>query len=294
MISTSGLSANLALKLINNKREVFETSIEKNVVNAREIKAFRERIGAIESPAALVADYEVYSFVMKAFDLESHIFGKAMIKKVLGANPDEKGTITSKMTDSRFKELSREMQFYAPAKLEDAATADDEGIDLVVGDDDAETPYVKYPQFQDPAWIEAMVDRYVSQKLINSELENNETVGNVLHFEKKASSITGWYGVLADTKLRDFFYGALGLPDMAASDLDRQVKVLSSKFDLTTLDDPKVRQKLTARYTAINEAKKAQENISSNPVLQLFSSSNNAITSISLDGLSLLNRYRYR
>ncbi|GEM_PF-237977 len=277
MISTSGLSANLALKLLNNKREVFETSIENNVVNAREIKAFRERIGAIESPAALVADYEIYSFVMKAFDLESHIFGKAMIKKVLGASPEEKGTITSKMTDSRFKELSREMQFFAPAAIDAAAK-----------------PYVKYPQFKDPAWIEAMVDRFVDQKLINSELENNETVGTVLHFEKKASGITSWYGVLSDTKLRDFFYGALGLPNMASSDLDRQVKVLSSKFDLTTLDDPKVRQKLTARYTAINEAKKAQDSISSNPILQLFNRSNSAITSISLDGLSVLNRYRYR
>lgn len=293
MISTSGLPANLALKLINNKREVFETSIEKNTVNAREIKAFRERIGAIESPEALVADYEVYSFVMKAFDLESHIFGKAMIKKVLGSSPDEKGTTTSKMTDNRFKELSREMQFFAPAAV-DAAPKEEDGVDLVVGADGADKPYVKYPKFQDPAWIEAMVDRYVGQKLINSELENNETVGTVLHFEKKASGITGWYGVLADTKLRDFFYGALGLPNMAASDLDRQVKVLSSKFDLTTLDDPKVRQKLTARYTAIAEANKAQESMSSNPILQLFTPSNSAITSISLDGLSVLNRYRYR
>lgn len=294
MITTSGLPANLALKTINSKRELFEASIEKNTVNAREIKAFRERIGSIDSPEALVADYEVYSFVMKAFDLESHIFGKAMIKRVLGASPDDKGSTTSKMTDSRFKELSRAMKFYAPASPEDPQAAGAEGSDLVIGADAAAKSYVKYPQFQDPAWIDAMVDRYVGQKLINSELENNETVGTVLHFEKKASSISSWYGVLSDTKLRDFFYGALGLPDMRASDLDRQVKVLSSKFDLATLDDPKVRQKLTSRYTAINEAKKAQQNISSNPVLQLFTSSNSAITSISLDGLSLLNRYRYR
>jgi hypothetical protein len=271
MISTSGLPANLALKFIDRERVKFESAIQKNVVNAREIAAFRERVGKIETVDQLVNDYEVYAFVMKAFDLEDQMFGKAMMKKILAADPKDKTSLVSKMTDNRFKSLNAAMGFTENGK--------------------------KNENTIDPEWVESMVLRYTEQKLINSQTDSNELVGTVLHMRQKASTLSNWYAVLGDKKMQSFFYTAFGLPDgMAGTDIDRQVATLEKKFDLKTLNDPGVLEKLTLRYLAIGEAKAAQASLSSNPILQLFSSGSGtqqSITQINLSGLSQLKAGRY-
>lgn len=270
MISTSGLSASFALKLIDNQRDKFEEGIEKSPMNKREISAFRERIGSIQTVDQLVDDFEVYSFVMKAYDLESQIFGKGMMKKVLASDPDDKKSLVNKMTDTRFRELYRAMGFT------NDGTAN--------------------PNTSNPEWVDTMVDRYVEQKLINEQLSSNSIVGHVLHAEARAPKVTSWFNVLADTKLQDFFYTALNLPDaMKSADVDVQVATLQKKFDLDTLNDPGVLDKMITRYTAIAEAKQAQSNIASNPILQLFSanSGQRSIIQINLDGINALRKNPY-
>lgn len=270
MISTAGLPASLSLKLIERERAVFETSIEKNALNKREIDAFRERIGSVQTVEDLVGDYELYSFVMKAFDLEDQIFGKALMKKMWSSDGTDKKSLINKLTDARFKEAFKTLGFT------DGGT--------------------KNPNTTNQNWVESMVDRYVDQKLITAQLADNEIVGNVLHAQAKMANVTSWYTVLADTKLQDFFYTALGFPDeMKSTDLDAQVTTLKKKFDLETIQDPEVFAQMQRRYIAIGEARAAQTSISDNPILQLFSNSSTqqAITSINLDGLSLLRQGRY-
>ena len=273
MISTSGLSGAFALKIIDRSRDSFEEAIQRDPVNKREIAAFRERVGQITTAEQLVNDFEVYSFVMKAYDLESQIFGKAMMKKVLSSDSEDKGSLINKMTDNRFKDLYKAMGFTG------GGTANS--------------------NTSDPEWVETMVSRYIEQQLINGQMESNTTVGTALHAEARAPALKNWYTVLADTKLQDFFYTALNLPDsLKSSDVDVQAAMLKKKFDITTLSDPGVMDKLITRYTAIADAKTAQDSLSSNPILQLFSNNNNsngqrAIIGISLDGLSALRQGRY-
>ncbi|MCB5410840.1 DUF1217 domain-containing protein [Pseudogemmobacter faecipullorum] len=273
MIATSGLSGAFALKLIHRSRDSFEAAIQRDPVNSREITAFRERVGQITTAEQLVNDFEVYSFVMKAYDLESHIFGKAMMKKVLSSTSGEKGALIDKMTDSRFKDLYHALGFT------EGGTAN--------------------KNTSDPEWVETMVGRYVEQKLINSQLEMNSTAGTVLHAEARAPKLSNWYTVLADPKLQDFFYTALNLSDaLKSSDIDMQASMLKKKFDITTLNEPGVLDGLISRYTAIADARTAQQSLSSNPILQLFSpnrssSGQRAIIGISLDGLATLRQRRY-
>lgn len=305
MISTAGLSATLGLKLLETKRESFETSVEKNVLNKREIEAFRSRIGKIETVDDLVKDYEVYSFVMKTFDLEDQMFGKAMMKKVLTADPTASDSLVKKLTDARFREINSAMGFgeaNAPEKvlktrLElqiDPDTLDEKEVEVSYWEEVELSPQPH--RFTDSKWIESMVDRYVDQQIINNQLDSNPIVGNVLHVQAKAEKVSSWYNVLADTKMRSFFYTALGLPEsMGSSDIDRQVKTLQSKFDIKTLNEPGVLEKLTKRYVAIAEANAAQANLTSNPILQLFGNSagQQSITSINLSGLQALKASKY-
>jgi len=270
MISTAGLPINLALRVLERERETFETAIERNTLNAREISAFRERIGSITTVDQLVDDYEVYSFVMKAYDLEDQMFGKAMMKKVLSSDPLDKTSLINRLTDSRFKELFNGLGFSENGKANENT--------------------------KNPEWVEGLVDRYVEQKLINDQLSNNESVGIVLHTARKAPTLTTWYSVLADTKLQNFFYTALGFPDaMKGTDVDAQVNQLKKKFDLDSLKEPGVLEDLTKRYVAIASANNASAVQSSNPVLQLLGNSGQqrSIVSINLSGLTALSASRY-
>lgn len=186
MIPTSGLPAPLALKLIDRSRDRFEDAIQRDVQNAREIAAFRERVGGIQTVEDLVGDYEVYSFVMKAFDLEDQIFGKGMMRKILSSDSAEKGSLINKMTDNRFKSLHKAMGFT------DGGQAN--------------------PNTTDPEWVESMVLRYTEQKLINAQGAENALVGTVLHMRQKAPTLTTWYAVLGDKKMQDFFFTASACP----------------------------------------------------------------------------------
>ena len=78
MISISGLGSSTALKLIDATRDKQLDLMRDSAANKRAEEAFRDRIGDISSPEELIADFEVYSFVMRAFDLEDQIFGKGL------------------------------------------------------------------------------------------------------------------------------------------------------------------------------------------------------------------------
>ncbi|HIF78753.1 MAG TPA: DUF1217 domain-containing protein, partial [Sulfitobacter sp.] len=83
MISLGGIGTQVAVKLFDATRDKQLDLAASNALNARQIEAFEERIGSISYPEELIADTEVYTFVMRAFDLEDQIFGKAMIRKTL-------------------------------------------------------------------------------------------------------------------------------------------------------------------------------------------------------------------
>ena len=65
MISISGLGSSTALKLIDATRDKQLELMRNSAANKRAEEAFRDRIGDITTPEELVADFEVYSYVMR-------------------------------------------------------------------------------------------------------------------------------------------------------------------------------------------------------------------------------------
>ncbi|WP_372886865.1 DUF1217 domain-containing protein [Shimia sp.] len=230
VLSITGLSSNLALNLIDATKDRQLETMQKEPVHARAESVFRERIGAITTPEELVQDFEVYSFVMRAFDLEDQIFGKGMMRKILESDPDDDTSLVNRLTDSRFTELHEAMGFTTGAG-----------------------PQV--PDFTDEAWVQDIVDRYYQTAFINANDAENETVGTVLHFRDTVAEISTWYDVLKDTDLTQFFQVALGLPsEMSGLDVDKQFEILAEKFDIAKLSDPAELKKLESRYVAISDA----------------------------------------
>lgn len=250
MISLQGMSSLLGLALVDATRDRQIVSIQNSAQGAREISAFRERIGDIETVDQLLEDHELYTFVMKAYDLEDQIFGKAMMGQVLTSDIDDKTSLVNRLTDQRFKDINQGMGFLP----------DDAGNNNTL----------------QKVWQDEMVERFTERQFINSQADQNETIGTVLEFRKKAASITSGFDFLKDPELAEFIRTAIGLPEEAAGiDIDLQAAFIDSKVDFEKLSSPAEIERLTLRYIAIKDAENI-DNISGNTAVQLMTAAVNA------------------
>lgn len=229
VLSISGLGSQLAMNVIDATRGRQLTTMRSEPLHARAEADFRSRISAITTPADLVKDYKVYSFIMKAFDLEDQIFGKGMVRKILESDPSDDSALVNRLTDSKFTELHETMGFFT--------------------NDGPQTP-----DFSDASWVQGIVDKYYNRVFINENDNQNSTVGTVLNFRETASGLTSWFHVLKDSSLTEFFQTALSLPsELSGLDIDIQKRILSEKYDLSKLADPVERERLVTRYIAISD-----------------------------------------
>jgi hypothetical protein len=84
--------------------------------------------------------------------------------------------------------------------------------------------------------------------------KNNEGVRLALYFQRKAPTLTNWYEVLADKALASVVRTAFSLPDsFASADIDKQVKLFESKFDIADFADPAKLAKFITRFTSMYE-----------------------------------------
>jgi len=250
MISLQGMSSLLGLALVDATRDRQIASIQNSAQGTREINAFRERISDIETVDQLLDDHELYTFVMKAYDLEDQIFGKAMMGKVLTSDIDDKTSLVNRLTDQRFKDINQGMGFLP----------DNAGNNNTL----------------QKIWQDEMVERFTERQFINSQADQNETIGTVLEFRRKAASITSGFDFLKDPELAEFIRTAIGLPEEAAGiDIDIQAAFIESKVDFEKLSSPAEIERLTLRYIAIKDAENI-DNISGNTAVQLMTAAVNA------------------
>lgn len=245
MISTGGLDPLAALSLINRQGDRFAEAIRAEPTAKREIARFRDRIGKIQNVDELVKDPQLFSFVMKAFGLENQIYAKAMMKRILTADPTDKSSLVNKLTDPRYREINKALGFDGDGK-------------------------VGRVDFTNPSWTDSMVDRYVTQRMIDEQKEENPPVGLALDFERKAKNLTSWYKVLADPDMAKFIRTAFGLLDsIAQGSVDGQAKLLEQRMRIEDLQDPQVRKKLIRQFAAIAGALQGPPERS--PMVSLFS-----------------------
>jgi hypothetical protein len=260
VIPILGSSSLLGLKITDATRAEQLDTLRTSPQHERLIDSFMERISKVETVDQLVDDYELYSFVMKAFDLEDQIFGKAMIKKVLKSNVEESDALINRLTDVRFREMYDELGF---------GTDGVGNINTLLG-----------------SWKNRMVDRYLERTFDNAQAKQNETVGAALEFRRKAADIDSPFDILKDREMTMFMRRVLGLPDaLSGLDIDRQAKVLEDAYDLEKLKDPAEVERLVQRYVTISDALDGRA-AANNPIVQMMASTVSAgqsFTPITLD-----------
>lgn len=266
MISVAGMPTLLALKLVDATEQKQQDLIRSETQHARAIDHFLENIGDVETVDQLMADDELYTFVMRAFDLEDQIFGKAMMEKILKSNIEEDDALVNRLTDPRFKALYNEMGF---------GTDGEGNLNTLLS-----------------SWQTDMVDRYVDRLYVNEQSTDNETLGTVLEFRRAVEDISGPLDVLKDEGLTEFFQTALGLPsELSGLDIDRQIEILNEKFDFDTLSDPEAVDKLITRYIAISDATKGITQVESGAITLMASavSAGNSFLSATIDIATIQN-----
>lgn len=258
VLSISGLGSQLALNFIDSTKDRQMETLRSEARHKRDADAFLERITTIKSPEEFVKDYEVYSFVMKAFDLEDQIFGRGMIRKVLESNPEDEESLVNRLTNVNLGELHGALGFTT-----------------------GEGPQV--PDFSDPTWQQGIVDRYFETVFLNENKDQNATVGTVLEFQSKVSEIDNWIDVLKDREIGQFFRTALGLPQqMATLDIEQQERIFESRYDISKLSDPEEVQSLITRYVAISDVLNPPR-AATNAAVSLLSSSVGQFVPITID-----------
>ena len=260
MISIGGLGSSTALRLIDATRDRQLALMQNEPANARAEQAFRDRIGAITTPEELVADFEVYSFVMRAFDLEDQIFGRGMMRKILESDPSDDTALVNRLSDARFGEIHDALGFTLPGGGQVAPS-----------------------RFGSTEWQDEIVDRYFNVQFQNQYNDQNETVGTVMEFRDKVDGFSSWYNILADRTMTEFFQTALGMPSQLSSlDIDKQAEMLEKRFSLEKLQDPREVEALISRYMIIRDVNNPPAQATS-AAIQILNNSSGQFVPFTLD-----------
>lgn len=230
----------------------------------RTLSFVEKMLPGLDSADELLRDRTTLAVVLKAFDLEDKAGDTNYLRKVLNSNPADADSFASKAGE-REKNLALAFS----------------------------TANTGAKRRGSPAFINDIVKRYETQSFEVSAGNANEALRLGLYFERKASGISSWYQVLADKALAEFARTALNLPDQAAQiDLDRQVGILSSRFDIKKLKDPKEVSKLVEKFMMLYDVKNNGSNAAvSNSAVQLLSGGRTSIDSSTLLALATTRRW---
>jgi hypothetical protein len=193
----------------------------------RATQYYLANIGNVKSVDDFINNTQLFSYAMKAYGLEDMTYAKAFMKKVLTSDLNDSNSFANKLADSRYQDIAKAFDFST--------------------DGDADSTVTQSQTAQ-----QGTVDKYVRQTLEEDAGEDDTGVQLALYFERTAPSVTSYYGILADDALSKVVRTALGFDDsMGLMDIDQQVKILQSKFDITDFQDPKKLEAFIGRFTAM-------------------------------------------
>jgi hypothetical protein len=198
----------------------------KKPTTVREAAYYLEKIGDIKSIDDFLKNDRIFAFAMKAFGLGDMTYAKAFMRKMLTEGIDSDDSFANKFSDRRYRDFVETFNF---KQFEETTTVFDDAK-------------------------QGVVDRFVRQSLEESAGTSNEGVRLALYFERKASTITNAYSILADKALLKVVQTALGLsPTTGLADIDVQAKMIEAKLDVADLKDPEKLKDFLNRFTSMWE-----------------------------------------
>ncbi len=187
------------------------TAFAKSPELQRDLAYFREKIGAVASADALVADRRLLNVALGAFGLETEISKRAIIRRVLEQPPADPQSFANRLNDPRWRAFARTFGFAGGA-----------------------------PPFSSAGFQREVEARYAERSFERAVGESDANIRLALNFRREVKTIAegasvdraGWFQILGQQPLRRVVEAAFGLPASFANlDVDRQRAILEERAE---------------------------------------------------------------
>ncbi len=205
---------------------------------AREIAAFRDRIGRIGSAAELVADRPLLKVALGAFGLEERLEARAFLRQVLDSPASDPKALANRLADSRWAEFARTFGFADPGG----------------------------PRTRDPGFADRIAALYARRQFEAGVGERDAALRFALNADREIAALAArsgsdaaaWFGAMGQRPVRKVLETAFGLPEsFGRLDLDRQRATFRDRArstfgspDFAQFRDPARREALIRLYLA--------------------------------------------
>jgi hypothetical protein len=225
-----------------------------------ETSYYDRTILTVSSVDNLLKDQRLRTYIVKAYGLASDIPNETLRKIFTSDRLDEKSFV-NKANNAAYKNLAADFNFNSDGSV---ARAESE-VAQNQGD------IIKTQQL------------YYRQTVEEDAGEQNEGVRLALYFERKASSITSAYSILADKALLQVAQTALGLPQtMSLLDIDRQADLITKRIDVADFKDPAKVRKMLTQFSAMWDVNNDTTATSTSPAALLIGQSTQSFLDVGM------------
>jgi len=129
-----GLPAGLAgWKLLQGKAPADFKAFSKDPVLQRDIAYLRETLPSKLTPKELLADRRLQQMVLQAYGLDAQIGFNGLMQKVLASDPADQNSAAARMTDQRFRQIARDLNYGGTATAAVPATPSTARVEIEWG-----------------------------------------------------------------------------------------------------------------------------------------------------------------
>jgi hypothetical protein len=198
----------------------------------RAVAQFQAALPNIKTVDDLLNNRQALTGALGAFQLDSQIDAKALIKKILTEDSTAQTSLVNQLADPRYKQFAQAFQ----------SLSTDGGAAINAA-----------------GFADKIVAAYGTNQFEEDQGNQNPAVREALYFARTAAQATSVYQVLSDPTLGDVVRTAQGLPpEEGALDVTQQVAGLArSGFDVTKLQDPAFVAKYVQRYLVMSDMNNA-------------------------------------
>lgn len=109
---TVGIPSGIAgWKLLQGKAPSDFRAFSRDASLQRDLAYLREKLPTKMTAKDLLADRRLQSMVFKAYGLDSQVGYDALMRKVLESNPDDANSTAGRMTDHRYRQISKDLNY---------------------------------------------------------------------------------------------------------------------------------------------------------------------------------------
>ena len=200
----------------------------------RDMRAFREAVANAETLEEALADPTVHKVMSSIYEVEILLQAPDQFAKVMMTDPEDPASLLGRTRDKGMIAMGKDF----------AAAGDALGL------------------LQDAEYQEAIENSVISIKFEEAAARTSQAAADAFYFERKASTVESPMDILANPRLRDVVYGALGLTDQdKARPIEEQYAKLAGALDFEGLvnDDYYVRD-IAISYLNNNDRQQSPDN----------------------------------